>query len=78
MRTIINRSMLLLTLLFLVGPDVAAEPPVFPVKVGANGRYIVDQKGDPVFWLESIIQSVGDGSPSTLPRKLCSLLMAAP
>jgi len=31
--------------------SVAAAEPVFPVKVSPNGRYIVDQRGDPVFWL---------------------------
>ncbi len=30
---------------------VAAAPPVYPVKVSGNGRYFVDQKGAPVFWL---------------------------
>src|SRR5512136_1453915 len=29
----------------------AAERPVYPVKVSDNGRYFVDQKGTPVFWL---------------------------
>jgi hypothetical protein len=28
-----------------------AQPPVFPVKVSENGRYITDQNGQPVFWL---------------------------
>ena len=30
---------------------VAAERPVWPVKVSDNHRYFVDQKGSPVFWL---------------------------
>ena len=30
----------------------AAEP-VYPLKVSQNGRYFVDQKGEPVFWLGS-------------------------
>jgi hypothetical protein len=30
---------------------VAAEGPAYPVKVSDNGRYFVDQKGTPVFWL---------------------------
>jgi hypothetical protein len=30
---------------------VLAEVPVYPVKVSPNGRYFVDQKGEPVFWL---------------------------
>src|SRR5579871_6236797 len=25
--------------------------PVYPVKVSDNGRYLVDQNGEPVFWL---------------------------
>jgi hypothetical protein len=29
----------------------ADEEPVFPVKVSPNGRYFVDQRGTPVFWL---------------------------
>jgi hypothetical protein len=29
----------------------AAERPVWPVKVSPNGRYFVDQKGTPVFWM---------------------------
>jgi len=28
-----------------------AERPVWPVKVSDNGRYFVDQKGQPVFWM---------------------------
>ncbi len=28
-----------------------AGEPVYPVKVSENGRYFIDQKGDPVFWL---------------------------
>ncbi len=30
---------------------VSAAEPVYPVKVSPNGRYIVDQRGEPVFWL---------------------------
>ena len=37
--------------LLLVAPMVRAEEPVYPAKVGPNGRYFVDQKGHPVFWL---------------------------
>jgi hypothetical protein len=37
-------------LLVLASAAPAAEP-VYPVKVSANGRYFVDQKGSPVFWL---------------------------
>jgi len=35
----------------LLAPHVLAEEPVHPVKVSPNGRYFVDQKGHPVFWL---------------------------
>ncbi len=28
-----------------------AGEPVYPVRVSQNGRYFIDQKGDPVFWL---------------------------
>ena len=28
-----------------------AAVPVYPVKVSENGRYFIDQKGEPVFWL---------------------------
>jgi hypothetical protein len=35
----------------LLAPSVLAGEPVYPVKVSPNGRYFVDQKGDPVFWL---------------------------
>jgi len=51
MRTITTRGMLLLALSFPFGSTALAEQPVFPAKVSQNGRYIVDQKDDPVFWL---------------------------
>ena len=31
--------------------SVQAGEPVYPVKVSANGRYFVDQKDNPVFWM---------------------------
>ena len=31
--------------------EKTSAEPVYPVKVSANGRYFVDQKGTPVFWL---------------------------
>jgi hypothetical protein len=37
--------------LMLLASAAGAAEPVFPVKVSANGPYIVDQRGDPVFWL---------------------------
>jgi len=39
-----------LTLLTSIAGVSAAEP-ICPVKVSPNGRYIVDQRGEPVFWL---------------------------
>ena len=45
-----NHAMVLLAL-FLSMPVAGAERPVWPVKVSDNGRYFVDQKGEPVFWL---------------------------
>jgi hypothetical protein len=36
---------------FLIAVMAMAEEPVYPVKVSPNGRYFVDQKGKPVFWL---------------------------
>ena len=41
-------SLLIMSLSMTV---TAAERPVWPVKVSDNGRYFVDQKGSPVFWL---------------------------
>jgi hypothetical protein len=46
------RSVVLgLVSLLVVGSGAAAEQAVLPVKVSENGRYFVDQKGRPVFWL---------------------------
>lgn len=47
MQTILLAS---LAVLFLASCVLAGEP-VYPVKVSPNGRYFVDQKGQPVFWL---------------------------
>ena len=42
----------LLTLsLFLAGSVATAQRPAGPVRVSDNGRYFVDQRGRPVFWL---------------------------
>ncbi len=41
--------LLLSSLIFSV--SAAAEQPVFPIKVSENGRYFIDQNGNPVFWL---------------------------
>ena len=43
-------ALLALSVSMAVGA-AAAERPVWPVKVSDNGRYFVDQKGAPVFWL---------------------------
>jgi hypothetical protein len=44
------RAAIQLIILAMTARILAGEP-VFPVKVSANGRYFVDQRGDPVFWL---------------------------
>jgi len=41
-------SLLIVCVSMAVG---AAERPTWPVKVSDNGRYFVDQKGTPVFWM---------------------------
>jgi hypothetical protein len=38
-------------LLLIFTVSALAEQPIYPVKVSDNGRYFVDQKGNPVFWL---------------------------
>jgi len=44
--------MILLALsLLTVAVNALAEELVYPVRVSENGRYLVDQKGNPVFWL---------------------------
>ena len=43
-------ALLVLSVSMAVGA-AAAERPVWPVKVSDNGRYFVDQKDAPVFWL---------------------------
>ncbi len=44
-------ALVVLSLSTAVATAVAAQRPVWPVKVSDNGRYFVDQKGIPVFWL---------------------------
>jgi len=51
MKMTIKKIILLLPLLLVFAVSTLAEEPVFPVKVSENGRYFVDQKGNPVFWL---------------------------
>ncbi|MGA2030644.1 MAG: DUF4038 domain-containing protein [Thermoguttaceae bacterium] len=47
----IATRLILLALSIVFGTIASAEPTAFPVKVGANQRYFVDQNGKPVFWL---------------------------
>ncbi len=47
----IMTAILLVALFFSTALAAAGERPVWPVKVSTNGRYFVDQKGTPVFWL---------------------------
>jgi len=35
----------------LIAATLSAAEPVYPARVSENGRYFVDQKGQPVFWL---------------------------
>ena len=51
MKRIVKTLTLLAVFSSLAGSVVAAERPVYPVKVSDNGRYFVDQQGQPVFWL---------------------------
>ena len=51
MNTTTKKIVLLLLPLLICAVNTASEQPVFPVKVSANGRYIVDSNGNPVFWL---------------------------
>ncbi len=48
-----NRTGPLILISVLLGNALGARAaePVYPVKVSANGRYLVDQRNDPVFWL---------------------------
>jgi hypothetical protein len=45
-----NIVFLMLCVGTLVIPALTQEP-VYPVRVSKNGRYFVDQKGEPIFWL---------------------------
>ena len=51
MKAIPGSSILLLPLLLTVAAGTRAGEPVYPVKVSDNGRYFVDQRGNPVFWM---------------------------
>ncbi len=52
MRQTAKAAMVVIVCLFMTSiVAAAAERPVWPVKVSDNGRYFVDQKGTPVFWM---------------------------
>ena len=51
MKTTVRKIILLVTSLAIFADSAPAEQPAYPVKVSENSRYIVDQKGNPVFWL---------------------------
>jgi len=51
MKPVVTSMRVIVLALFLSITGVAAQRPVWPVKVSDNGRYFVDQKGVPVFWL---------------------------
>ncbi len=51
MKPITMKSISMLMCLCVAGTIATAEETAFPVKVSANKRYFVDQKGNPVFWL---------------------------
>ena len=51
MQTATSKALLVAPLLLSVTAISMAGEPVHPVRVSDNGRYFVDQKGDPVFWL---------------------------
>ena len=51
MKRIVTTILLVVFLSTEALATAAAERPVWPVKVSENGRYFVDQKGTPVFWL---------------------------
>jgi hypothetical protein len=46
-----RKCLFLLPLLLAFTVSLSAGEPVYPVKVSENGRYFVDQKDCPVFWL---------------------------
>jgi hypothetical protein len=51
METRAQRIFLSAALLLIFAASTLAQEPAYPVKVSENGRYFVDQKGNPVFWL---------------------------
>jgi len=51
MQTRTQRIILSAASLLIFAASALAQEPAYPVKVSENGRYFVDQKGTPVFWL---------------------------
>ena len=51
MKPIMKKAVLWLALLFTIGSMASAQQTALPIKVSENGRYFVDQDGNPVFWL---------------------------
>jgi hypothetical protein len=45
------RLICLILSVLVIAASASAQEPAYPVKVSPNGRYFVDQKGKPVFWL---------------------------
>lgn len=52
MRITMNKAAWWAPILLLAAAVSSAAEPVYPVKVSEDGRYFIDQKGGPVFWLE--------------------------
>jgi Protein of unknown function (DUF4038)/Putative collagen-binding domain of a collagenase len=51
MRTTTTRIALAATVALLLPAASRAAEPVYPLRTSENGRYFIDQKGTPVFWL---------------------------
>jgi hypothetical protein len=51
MKTKLGSLLLFVVLVIIPEPLSFADEPVYPVKVSENSRYLVDQRGTPVFWL---------------------------
>ncbi len=51
MRIATKLTLLVLVLWFVLGSSSWAQRPALHLKVSENGRYFVDQKGKPFFWL---------------------------
>jgi hypothetical protein len=47
----LRRLLCLVAPFLIIASRLSAEEPVYPVKVSPNGRYFVDQRDNPVFWL---------------------------